>query len=432
MSKLPTYSNAAAVSIFVLLASAERCSAQPGRGPTNVAVCPVVERETPATIRLVGTILPDKSAVIASEVSGPVAEFAAQQGQFLRKGDVICRVDPSVAKLRYDEAAAKLEAYLQKVAELEAGERPEELKRLKAAVDEAHALHTKAEFEKKRVDRLFKIGQSSEKEKIEADSDFIAASRRLTQATARHEMAVNGPRAEVIARAKFDAAAQKAIADRLERDWKKTEIIAPFDGFIVAKRTEVGEWIDVGGPVAEMMAVETVRVRVDVPESAIQFARRGRAVTVEIEALERTIEAKITRVIPRAETTARSFPVEIDLPNPEHALLVGMFVWARVPSGPDGKRLMVSKDAIVARGPSKQIYVVRPGKDGQLMAIPTPVSTGMEIGHEIEVEAAGLRAGDRVVCRGNERLYGPTPIKITGDPTTQPSGSSPPGTNSKK
>ena len=103
-----------------------------------------------------------------------------------------------------------------------------------------------------------------------------------------------------------------------------------------------------------------------------------------------------------------------------------------MPSGPDGKRLMVSKDAIVARGPSKQIYVVRPGKDGQLMAIPTSVNTGMEIGHEIEVEAAGLRAGDRVVCRGNERLYGPTPIKITGDPTTQPSGSSPPGTNSKK
>lgn len=432
MIKFPTYSNAAAVSIFVLLASAEWCSAQPGRGPTNVAVCPVVEREAPATIRLVGTILPDKSAVIASEVSGPVAEFAAQEGQFLRKGDVICRVDPSVARLRYDEAAAKLEAYRQKVAELEAGERPEELKRLKAAVDEAHALHDKAEFEKKRVGRLFKIGQSSEKEKIEADFDFIGASRRLTQATARHEMALNGPRAEVIAQAKFEAAAQKAIADRMKRDWKKTEITAPFDGFIVAKRTEVGEWIDEGGPVAEMIALETVRVRVDVPERAIHFAQPGRAVSVEIEALERTIEGKIARVIPRAERTARSFPVEIDLPNPDHALLPGMFVWARVPSGPDGKRLMVSKDAIVPSGSSKQVFVVRPGKDGTLMAIPTPVTTGMEIGHEIEIQAAGLRAGDRVVCRGNERLYGPSAITISASPASQPSGSPPPSSNNEK
>ncbi|MCH7873390.1 MAG: efflux RND transporter periplasmic adaptor subunit, partial [Planctomycetes bacterium] len=278
---------------------------------------------------------------------------------------------------------------------------------------------------------LYKIGQSNDKEKRDADSDYIAAARRLTQASARFEMAEHGPRSEVIAQARFDAAAQQALADRLERDWKKTEITAPFDGYVVAKRTEVGQWITAGGPVAEMIAVETVRVRVDVPESAIPFARRGSAATVEIEALQRTIKGKIARVIPRADRTARSFPVEIDLPNPEHALLPGMFVWVRVPSGPEGKRLMVSKDAIVPRGPSKQVYVVRPGQDGGLMAIPMSVTTGMEIGHDIEIAAAGLRAGDRVVCRGNERLHGPTPITISDGPATQPSESSPPSANSK-
>ena len=93
---------------------------------------------------------------------------------------------------------------------------------------------------------------------------------------------------------------------------------------------------------------------------------------------------------------------------------------------------MVSKDAIVPSGQSKRVFVVRPGKAGGLMAIPTPVTTGMEIGHEIEIQAAGLRAGDRVVCRGNERLYGPTPITISDGPATQPSESSPPSANSKK
>ena len=92
---------------------------------------------------------------------------------------------------------------------------------------------------------------------------------------------------------------------------------------------------------------------------------------------------------------------------------------------------MVSKDAIVPRGPSKQVYVVRPGQDGGLMAIPMSVTTGMEIGHDIEIAAVGLRAGDRVVCRGNERLHGPTPITISDGPATQPSESSPPSANSK-
>jgi hypothetical protein len=87
-----------------------------------------------------------------------------------------------------------------------------------------------------------------------------------------------------------------------------------------------------------------------------------------------------------------------------------MFAWTHVPAGPLGKRLMVTKDAIVARGTAKQVFVVRATPDGSQMAIPTDVTTGLELGGEIEIQAPGIQAGDQVVCRANERLFGPTPV----------------------
>src|SRR5690606_33002942 len=122
-------------------------------------------------------------------------------------------------------------------------------------------------------------------------------------------------RKEEIERARFDVATRRATLERLRRDAAKAELRAPFTGFVIAKRTEVGEWVVIGGPVCEMVAMEKVKVRVDVPESAIPFALPPRPASVTIEALRETREGAIARLIPRATQAARTFPIEIDLPN---------------------------------------------------------------------------------------------------------------------
>lgn len=388
-----------------------------------VGVSQIVEREVPPSIKLVGSILPDKSATVAAEVAGLIASFDAEEGQFLDPGDVICRIDDTVARLRLAEATATLEQLKARLAELENGARAEDLRRLEAAVAEEEALLEKAEFEQRRILDLYERGQSNDKEKIDAEMDYLAAKRRLAQARAQLEKAQNGARPEVIAAARSAVSAQQATVQRLQRDVEKTSIRAPFKGAITEKHTEVGEWINAGGDVCAMVAVETVRVRVDVPEHAIRYARANAPTTIEIEALRATRSASITRVIPLATQAARTFPIEIDLENTTHELLPGMFVRAYVPSGPLSKRLMTTKDAIVARGTSKQVFVIRPGQgDGSSIAMPVSVKTGLELQGLIEIQGQGLSAGDRVVSRANERLYGPQPVipqQIAEAPTTQ-------------
>jgi multidrug efflux pump subunit AcrA (membrane-fusion protein) len=412
--------------------SASLAQAQ-GPGPTTVAVTSVTEHEIPPAIRLVGTIRADRSSVVAAEVGGIVDALDADDGDFLSAGDVIAKLDPAVAKLRVDEAKAVLAGLEAQRAELENGTRPEEITRLKAVVAEAEAIEQKWAREDQRMQALYERGQCSDKERFDTEMDYVAAKRRLAQARAELEQAENGARVEEIARAREGVAAQRAVVQRLERNLDKTSIRAPFAGAIVGRHTELGEWIDEGGAVCEMIALDTVRVRVDVPERAIPFARAGAPATIAIEALDQTRNASITRVIPQASATARTFPVEIDVPNADHELLPGMFVWAYVPAGPTGKRLMVDRDAVVPRGTSKFVYVVRDGPQGGQMAQELAVETGLERDGVIEVRGRGLTVGDLVVTRANERLRDGAPVVINGNtppPTVPPAAADDAATSS--
>src|SRR6185436_6317466 len=101
---------------------------------------PVTERDIPASIRLVGTVLPERRAVVASEMSGIVLESPQSEGKFLRAGDALCRLDRQLAQMRLDEAEAELGALRAKLEELENGTRVEILRKQEAVVDEAQAM----------------------------------------------------------------------------------------------------------------------------------------------------------------------------------------------------------------------------------------------------------------------------------------------------
>jgi multidrug efflux pump subunit AcrA (membrane-fusion protein) len=314
--------SAAAITIMTLCAAV---LAQ--QGPQPVVVAPIVERELPAAVRLVGSVRADRSGVVSAELAGLVAKLNVDVGQFVKAGEVLCELDRSLVELRLVEARGRLGALQADLDELLNGTRPEELKRWEAAAAEAEAIHKKWEFESKRIADLYSRNQSNDKERNDVEMEFIAAARRVAATQAQLEEARNGPRKETIARARADVAAAGAVVARYERDLNKTAIRAPFDGFISEKRTELGEWIEEGGPVCDLVNIETVRVRADVPESAVPFSRAGAAASVAIDALGKTFEGRITRVIPVANPAARTFPVEIDLPNAEHTLLPGMFCW---------------------------------------------------------------------------------------------------------
>ncbi len=334
----------------------------------------MVQREVAPTIRLVGTVRPRLRTIVAAEVAGQVAEMPIDDGDAVKKDQILCKLRDMPRRLARDEAVAKLQ-------------------QLSDVMAERKAELAKTEFEDRRMSALWDDHRCSEKEYRDSRADHQAAESRAKQA----EHAV---------------VSQKAVCDKLADDLARTEIRAPCDGFITARHTQMGSWVELGGPIVEMVDLSVVRVRVSVPESIVGYCKTGEPAQVSVEAIGKTFSGNVARVIPDADERARTFPVDIDVENPDGELRAGMFVRAEVPAGPRGLRLVVPKDAVILRGETKWTFVVRDAAP-MARAEPLEVETVVELADEMAVQSANLSPGDKVIVRGNENMSGPGPVIVT-------------------
>ncbi len=195
---------------------------------------------------------------------------------------------------------------------------------------------------------------------------------------------------------------------RLALDLEDCRIRAPYDGFTVRKLVDVGEWVDPGTPVYEMVDLSIIDVRVDLPERRFGQVERGSPVTITLSgdgAAE--LAGKVSGIAPRASETTHTFPVIVSVDNPQGRLGSGMLVKATLSLAGTFESLAVSKDAIVREGDRTVIYTVADG-----VAAAVQFTARANLGSLVAIEGDGLAAGQAVVVRGNERLFPGSPVRM--------------------
>lgn len=380
------------------------------RGPASVAVAEIVEQEIASGQTFVGTVHPIKRSVIGSAVGGRVAEFPVNEGDYVRAKQPLAQLLTNTINLEVDSEKAELELRKHELAELENGSRPDEIKKTKALMMAAKAGSEYQQKRRKRLESLYSRKAVNDDDIQSVVSESIRAEQLYQDAMAAYELAVKGPRKEQIAQARSRVAIQQALVDKLMSQVVKHTIISPFNGYVVAEHTEVGQWVNSGELVAEVIALDEVDISVQVLENHIPHVRLGMDVRLEVPAIpEQVFTGKVALIIPQADVRSRTFPVKVRVKNTinKHGPLLksGMLARAVLPTGPKQIALMVSKDALVLGGRSPMIYVVEPGmknkKIGKARAV--PVQVGVAVGRLIQVKGA-LEKGAYVVIRGNERL----------------------------
>ena len=203
--------------------------------------------------------------------------------------------------------------------------------------------------------------------------------------------------------------AQEAEVEGVEDEIGKCTIAAPFDGRITEESTEVGQWLKKGDSVISMLQLDSVKVRVSVPEKYIQGLNVGDESVVNFPALgniKRT--GHIVHIVPQADKRARTFPVYIKIDNKDEVIKSGMFAEATFEMGALLSATMILKEGIVRRGGGKFIYLAVDGKVTEV-----PVQTG--IAHKNLIQIMGdVKPGIDVIVRGNERVRNAQDIQITG------------------
>ncbi|MHC4133569.1 MAG: efflux RND transporter periplasmic adaptor subunit [Planctomycetota bacterium] len=382
---------------------------QPPAAP--VVVTPIVEREVGARRSFVGTVEPSRLSTVGSEVEGVVVEYVAREGDRVKQGQPLAKLRTRLLEIRLSAERSTLDLRKHALAELENGSRPEEIDQARAQLKRAQIAVEVNDWKLARAQKLQKTNVISETELYDARLAARQARDDLRAAEAAFKLVEAGPRKERIAQARAQTKVQEARIEQLEDDLERHTIRAPFDGYVVAEHTEVGQWLGRGDAVAAVAALDEVDVRVPVVEDYVRGVKLGMELTVTIDALPgQQLQGRLNAIVPQADARARTFPVKIRVKNPrgESGVLIkaGMFARIHVPVGQKQRALVVPKDALVLGGPQPVVFVVRDGA-----ARPVPVTTGIAVDSLIQVEGE-VAAGDLVVVRGNERLRPNQPVRV--------------------
>jgi RND family efflux transporter MFP subunit len=371
-------------------------------------------------VELPGNVLPWATSQLAAEVDGRVEKILVEEGQSVLEGAPLISLRTQPKQLELELAMAEKEIITNRLDELTTGTRPEVIAEANAAVENAEATLKLAQIELNRTQKLFKDG-------VLSSNDFDNATTAADRAQAAHkgkkarwDELIAGPRIEKIkqqeARLSVAEAKIKLLHDNIER----SVIRSPFNGFIIKKLTEVGQWLEKGAPGVTMIATNPVKVEVHIPQHYFYQVRKGIKVQVILEARQdglsnRIFQGKVVEVIPFGNATSRTFPVRIKVNNPKSILTAGMLVKVLYQlKKSSSKQIYVSKDALVRSSMETVVWVVRSEPGKILKAHKVIVTPGEQKNSMIAINSKGnkIKVGDRVVVQGNERLRPGINVKI--------------------
>jgi RND family efflux transporter MFP subunit len=212
-----------------------------------------------------------------------------------------------------------------------------------------------------------------------------------------------------LAKAKVELA--RAEIGRLEALRQFAKITAPYDGVITARFVDPGALIQqgtnsMGTPVLTIASMDTVRVYIYVPEADVSYVDHGKPAMVLLNALpQKGFTGKITRFANAVDPQTLTMKTEIDLPNPGHRILPGMYGTVELELAAESNALFVPDPSVRRDGDGRPfVYVVEQDRIRKV-----PVQTGLDDGSMIQVK--GLHGNEVVVLSGTAKLQDGIAVK---------------------
>jgi HlyD family secretion protein len=287
------------------------------------------------TLRLSGNV--ELTAVELSFKSpGWVKERPVDEGQAVKAGQVVARLDDVEIQREVARQEALVDAARANLEELERGSRPEEIRQGEAALASARADLEKQRAEFARQRELLSREVISQREFDAAKSAFEMAEAREGQARESLALLKKGPRSERIEAGRAALVQAEASLAIARRQLENTVLLSPMDGTVLAKNTEAGEYVSPGTPIVTVGNLDEVWLRAYVEETDLGRVRLGQKARVTADTFPgKAYEGTVSFIASDAEFTPKSvqtrkervklvYRVKIDVANPSQELKPGM------------------------------------------------------------------------------------------------------------
>ena len=302
----------------------------------------------------VGNTRAFESVTLTAKVSGTVEQISFTEGQTVKAGDELIRLD--VAERRADLEAAR------------------------AAISTSRAQRAETGQKLERAQALRKTGAGTEAQVADLTLQLRTVETAIAAAEAR----------------------ERAAAARLE----DLSIRAPFDGRVGLRQVSLGALVDNKVAVTTLDDVSRMRLDFSVPETLVTKVAVGAPVKASSLAYPgRVFEGTVAVIDTRIDPVTRSTKVTALIPNADAALKPGMFMNVSLQVASRLDAVMAPEEAVIAEGPRQIAFLVRDGKVERRV-----VTIGQRQQGQVEI-LAGLASGDVIVVRGVQRIRQGIPVQ---------------------
>ena len=374
--------------VAAMIFSGRRAKAGLGEDPSiRIAAVAIVAR-TPIeqSVTLSGEFRPFQVVDVHAKVAGYIQKIFVDVGDKVKEGQVM-------AVLEVPELSAQVQG-----AEASIKRSQDAIRRAQSEVEKAKSSHAACHFAYSRLKQA-----SEARPGLIAEQELDDSMAKDKEGEAQVDAAV-----AALSEAQNQLSISQAERSQLAAMQAYTRITAPFAGVLTKRYADTGSLIQAGTasntqamPVVQLAEYSKLRLVVPVPESAVPRIHLGTTVKVKVPALDHTFEGRVARFADALSNETRTMHTEIDVENPDGALVEGMYAEARILLNKQDSVLTVPIQAVQRNGSHASVLLV----NSQGRVEERQIKIGQEGSERLEV-TAGLAEHDQVVI-GNRSDFRP-------------------------
>ncbi|MGF7034520.1 multidrug efflux pump subunit AcrA (membrane-fusion protein) [Paenibacillus mucilaginosus] len=422
---------------LALAGALQGCSTDPGHAAAGAkASYQLMQLAQGSQVSLSGKIIPDQEVKVVSKGSGKVAAVNVEEGAAVHKGDVLIQLETDDLLQQVRQAQSGVTGAQAKLADLQAGARPQEIAALEsalaaakaaqeqagAAVQQAKAGLDLATSSYNRLRNLYDSSSSVSKEDLDkgtfeyekartayeqTQAAHKAAGAQVEAAQAKLELARSGATDNTLKATEAEVNRLSAALELANSSLNNATVTAPVDGIVVKRSIQPGEMAQAGAALFSVVKMDRVQVEVSAADNQIAKIKTGTEVQVKVPtAGDQPFKGTVTFVSPVATPNTSSFPVKVTVDNQEGKLFAGM-VAEVVTAGSTEQKLEVPKSAVLQRDGKSYVVLSDNGK-----AKLAEVKTEDKNAEWVYVQESGeLKAGQSIVVNPDAAIAEGTALK---------------------